>query len=279
MAGIGGPLRRLFGRRTAGTAGGRELSEQPRPQFLVVGVQKGGTTSLYHHLAEHPRVRLGRVKEYHFFDEHFGRGLEWYRGQLPALEPGEITGDFTPLYIFHPHALERIAQYLPEARLIVLLRDPVDRAYSHYHHEVRLGREARSFEAAIAEEPEMVEREWARMIDDPDYFSPELQRHSYLTRGHYDEQLARLFGLFPREQVLVVQSERLFSAPHRALEGVWRFLELEPLEVSAFPVANDHHYPPLPEARRRQLQAHFRDHNRRLFELVGHPFDWSGDGP
>src|SRR5690349_2442753 len=126
-------------------------------QFFVPGAQKGGTTSLFFYLQRHPRIVLGEVKEHHFFDQHYARGIAWYRQQLPRLAGDAITGDFTPLYLFHPRAAQRMALHFPAARSIVLLRNPVDRALSHYHHVARQGLEPRSFAAALREEPAIVE--------------------------------------------------------------------------------------------------------------------------
>lgn len=252
------------------------LADRPAPHFFVPGTQKGGTTSLYYYLKRHPRILLSEIKEYHFFDQHYDQGVAWYRERLPALAPGSglITGDFTPLYLFHPHAPARMAALCPHARLIVLLRNPVDRAFSHYHHEVRLGRESRSFETAIAEEPALVGPELARMVADEHYFSPVVQRHSYLTRGYYAEQIERLFRHYPRDQVLVLQSERLFDHPQAALERVCAFLDLEPLPPGEFGAHNEHHYAPLDAAARGRLAELFQAPNQRLYALLGEIYEW-----
>lgn len=260
----------------AGPGPGTPPSTLPPPQFFVVGTQKGGTTSLYEYLKPHPQIVLSEVKEHHFFDQHYDEGLAWYRAQFPVLDAaaGEITGDFTPLYMFHPHAIARMARHHPQARIIVLLRNPVDRAFSHYNHAVRLGNEQRSFTAAIAEEPAMIERELARMAADHSYFGLEYQRHSYLTRGMYAEQMTRIFEFYPRQQVLVAQSERLFLDPAAILERIYRFLGVGSCEVGNFEVYNQNRYGAMDAATRRALRERFAEPNRQLFELLGERFDW-----
>ena len=136
------------------------------PDFLIIGTQRGGTTSLYNYLVEHPGIGAASIKEVHFFDTpHFKQGLAWYRGHFPSafqryyversLKHGFVTGEASPYYLFHPHAPKRVAGLMPQMKLIVMLRNPVDRAYSHYHHEVAGGHEKlATFEEAIACEDE-----------------------------------------------------------------------------------------------------------------------------
>src|SRR5579885_2674785 len=126
------------------------------PDFIIIGTQRGGTTSLYAYLGQHPQIAPAVIKEVHFFDNNYERGVGWYRTQFPFLieksiaknigQQNFITGEASPYYLFHPHVPERAAKVVPGAKLIVLLRNPIDRAYSHYYHEVELGHEKLSFE-------------------------------------------------------------------------------------------------------------------------------------
>jgi|SRR5690242_3518862 len=119
------------------------------PHFLIIGAQRCGTTSLFEYLARHPDVAPPSAKELHFFDSEYHKGDAWYRERFPSLRNGFITGEATPYYIFHPHTPTRVRDWNSKVKLIVLLRNPVDRAYSHYHHEVRLGTESLDFETAL----------------------------------------------------------------------------------------------------------------------------------
>jgi hypothetical protein len=251
------------------------------PDFVIIGAHKGGTTSLYHLLTQHPHVERAPVKEVHFFDrpERFEKGIEWYRRCFPPPRWKEgrrtITGEATPYYLFDPHAAERMAEVIPQARLIALLRNPVDRAYSHYYMQRRLGRETGSFEEAV-------EAERARLADGEKEPS-EHERHSgvghdssnLLARGIYVDQLLRWSRFFGDEQMLVLKSEDFFERPAHTLGVVLDFLELPQWEPPAWEVRNkgDYEQKMDPEVRR-WLEEYFEAHNRRLYEYLGVDFGW-----
>jgi lipopolysaccharide transport system ATP-binding protein len=183
----------------------RATEEGPLPDFVVIGTQKGGTSFFYRLLTEHPLVRGAAAKELHFFDNKFAEGVGWYRRCFSKGEHVDghrtITGEASPSYLFDPQVPERMARIVPEARLIALLRNPVDRAYSHYQMELRRGKEARSFEDATQEEMTSVEGE-RNTVDVP---------HAYLRRGLYAEQLERFSFFANRDRLLVIKSENLFA--------------------------------------------------------------------
>jgi hypothetical protein len=276
--------KRLLARRVYG--GARLLqrassSARMLPTFLVVGAKRAGTSSLYQYLIRHPDVRPCAIgKGTHYFDVCYRRGWRWYRSGFPLSGRGGITGEASPYYMFHPLAPARIAAALPEARLIVVLRNPVDRAWSHYHNERRLGAEPLSFEEAIGCEAERLAGEAERMASDPGFQSFAWRHHSYLARGRYAEQLERLYDLFPPDQVLVLQSELLRADPNRALEPVWRFLGQAPFtthERLTYKADNSHER--MATATRERLNAYFEDPNERLYRLPGVGFRWSVAGP
>ena len=160
------PVRRIA--RYAIWAAGRATARwRPLPDFLVIGAQKAGTTALYAYLRWHPGITGPSWKEVSFFDRHWWRGEFWYRGQFPLRSGQRLVGEASPSYLFHPLAPERVRSLVPEAKLIALVRDPVDRAYSHYQHEVALGREPLSFEDALAAEAERTRGEVVRHVADP----------------------------------------------------------------------------------------------------------------
>jgi hypothetical protein len=210
-------------RREKIAAAQRRAIEGPLPDFVVLGAQKGGTSYFYRPLTEHPLVRVAAAKELHFFDNKFAEGVGWYRRCFSEGERVDgqrtITGDASPSYLFDPQVPERMARIVPEARLIALLRNPVDRAYSHYQMEVRRGKEAT--------EEEMISAEGQGNTVDVS--------HAYLRRGLYAEQLER-FSLFAnRARLLVVKSENLFTRRLEVLERVLRFLRLPPFESTLAP--------------------------------------------
>ena len=186
------------------------------PDFLVLGTQKGGTTTLQRLLNQHPGVFLAPGKEVHYFSKHWEQSPAWYASHFRDARPGQRRGDITPFYLFHPQAPQRIHSLLPGAQLIVLLRDPVERALSQYFHSVRLGFEPLSLAEGLAAEPERLATE-----------APlHLQEHSYVSRSRYLEQLDRYSDLFPDQQLLVLKSEAFFAEPETTWKRIESFLGL-----------------------------------------------------
>ncbi|HSR95311.1 MAG TPA: sulfotransferase domain-containing protein [Solirubrobacterales bacterium] len=243
---------------------------------MIVGTQKGGTTSLHEYLAEHPCVSPPVTKEVHYFDHAHHRGDEWYRAHFrPTTRPDEISGESTPYYLFHPLVPELVARDLPDCRLIVILRNPIDRAFSHHNHERALGFEELSFEEAIAREPDRLKGEEERILDDPRYRSFSHQHHSYLARSRYIEQLERWFQHADRDRFLILSSEDLFEDPRTAIATTQRFLGLEPSTPRDLTARNARSYSPIGEDLRAELRREFESDNQRLYELVGRDFGWT----
>ena len=256
------------------------------PDYLIIGAQRAGTTSLHRYLIQHPGVRTTlRTKGVHFFDTGYGRGMSWYASRFPtkltawyvARRHGvELrTGEASPYYLFHPLVPGRVAEHLPRVKLIALLRDPVGRAYSHYQHEVARGFETLSFEEAVEAEPARLAGEEERMLAEPLYHSFEHQHHSYLARGRYAEQLERWLARFDERQLLVLSSERFFAEPEQTFARVLEFLELPAFTPDGYERHNGYDYRTMGEGVRGRLVDHFREPNRRLYELVGDDFGWS----
>ena len=265
------PARKIA--RNAVWAYGRATSRwRPLPDFLVIGAQKAGTTALYAYLRWHPGITGPSWKEVSFFDRHWWRGEAWYRGHFPLRAAQRLVGEASPSYLFHPLAPERARSLVPDARLIALLRNPVDRAYSQYQHEVALGREPLSFEDALAAEEERTRGQVERLVADPRAFSRAWWDHTYVARGLYAEQLERWLALFPREQLLVVTTEELGERPAETYARVLRFLGVAPHDLAEYPRVFDRDYAPMRPETRALLEATFAEPNRRLEELVG----WSG---
>jgi hypothetical protein len=254
------------------------------PDFLIIGAKKSGTTYLYHLLTQHPLVEPAASKELHFFDVHFDLGVEWYRRffSAPRWEDGRktITGEATP-YISHSLTPERVAQVVPGARLIALLRDPVERAYSDYQMVARKDREHKTFEEAIGA-AENVRPPDDEVDDTPNRrgrAGPGHSRHGYLSRSIYVDQLLRWSEFFPREQLLVLKSEDFFEKPIEILKVVLQYLELpewEPgEEVLEGGKRNEGGYEErMDPATRKRLEVYFEPHNRRLYDFLGTDFGW-----
>jgi hypothetical protein len=249
------------------------------PDFLIIGSQKAGTTSLHGYLTEHPKIAPALAKEVHFLDYNFYRGEAWYRAHFPTrMEKWRgdflVTGEGSPYYMFYPQVALRAKQLMPHVKLIVLLRNPVERAYSHYHHQVRLGLESLFFEEAIEQEAERLDGEFEKILYDDEYYSFNYQNYSYLARGMYADQLERWFKHFPRNQFLILQSETFYQDTAHEFERVLNFLQVPRWQPQTFRSSNQGKYEPMSPATREYLVDFFAPHNARLYELLNQDFDW-----
>lgn len=240
-----------------------------RVDFLVIGAQKAGTTALFDYLAELPRLELPSVKEAHFFDDE--DQVNWSDPDYESYhrlftDPTRLWGEATPIYCYWPNALERIRVYNPAIKLIFLTRDPVQRAWSHWKMEYARGKETKPFAWCIREGR-------ARMAQALPY--PGFHRvYSYVERGFYGRQLARLLEFFPRDQLLVLNSEELKSDPTAALVKICRFLGvgLIPGPVASRisrPAAEIHYPSTLTDEDVTFLQRLYRDEIGRFRHLSG----------
>lgn len=274
---------RACGRLTAG----RRLL----PSFLICGGQRCGTTSLYRALAAHPAILKPVLhKGVHYFDTGYHHGPRWYRAHFPlhrtahrlAARIGAIPMAFesSPYYLYHPHAIARIARDLPWVRVVVLVRDPVARAHSQHAHELARGFEHElSFERALALEPARLGGESERMLADPGYRSFAHQHHAYRARGEYARYLERMAAHLPRERILVLESAELFSAPERLYDRLLDFLGLPRFGYPAFARHNARTRPPLDERVGRELSAHYAAHDAALVPWLGHSPSWRQPHP
>ena len=243
------------------------------PDFLIVGAQRAGTTSLYDYLCSFPQVASAAQKEVHYFDLQLQRGPSWYRAQFIEA-PGTITGEASPYYLFHPLAPARAAELVPRAKIVVVLRDPIERAYSHYHHEVRCGFETLTFADALRAEPERMAGEEARILDGVDDPQSSHRHHSYLSRGRYLEQLERWREHFPADQVLIVRSEDL-TVDEGARRSVVAHLGVDWDPAIPFPRANSGVYPPMPTDLEQALRASLAADFEQVESSLGWTPRWS----
>jgi Sulfotransferase domain len=269
--------RRAAGRLLAPVRGLMSRGERMVPGYLVVGTKRGGSTSIARWISQHPDVAPCRTKKgTHYFDVNFGRGWDWYLSAFETASPQwQTTGEASPYYMFHPLAPERIAAALPEVRIIVSLREPVSRAWSHHQYESQMGYEDKGFEEAIDLEPSRLRGEEDRMRNDPAYESFAHRHHTYLQRGHYAEQLELLHEHFSPDQVLVLRSESMFSDPHGELDKVWKHLGLAPVTLAGLERLKATHAPlAISPALRQRLVEYYRPWNQRLATLPGVGFEW-----
>ena len=250
------------------------------PSFLIVGAQKSGTTFLSKHLNEHPNVlapvkldRFGNRKEISFFDQNFDNGLDWYRSYFPKLSKKLITGEATPEYLLHHHVPKRVSQILPDAKIIILLRNPADRAYSHYQHNIRLEREPASFEDAIVEETKRIKEDVKMHTVNEKYFGFRHRHYSYLTRGLYAEQIERWLKYFSREEILIIKFEELMAFPQKKYFEVLQFLGIPNWTPSKLDLFSSNPSNLRPEIIQ-YLKKYFEEPNKKLYELIKEDYEW-----
>ncbi|MEV0839220.1 sulfotransferase domain-containing protein [Actinocatenispora sera] len=281
---VTGGLKRALVRYGEATA-----SRRPLPDFLIIGTKRGGTTSLWNYLLRHPGVPqlfpAWNTKTSHYFEENWYRGVDWYRSHFPterqraaqsARYGGPVrAGEAAPLYMFHPLAPQRVHELMPQVRLIVLLRDPVERAYSHWKERRTEGHEPLDFAAALAAEPARTTGERAKLIADPNHFSEPYDWHTYRARGRYLEHLEPWLDRFDRSQLLFLPSESLYRDPAASYRRVLEFVGLPDYDPGEFRVYNDRRSAPMDPAVRAELTDYFRPHNRALSARLGMRFDWA----
>jgi len=256
------------------------------PDFYIIGAAKCGTSSLYDYLIQHPSVHTAVTKEPRYFDKYYFRGLNWYKVLFPfkfhkffikkIVRKEFVTGDATPRYLDHPHVAKRIKEITPNAKFIVLLRNPVNRIYSHYNMRVNSGKENLSLKDAIKLEKQRTIGEYQRMIDDEKYYSLDYYHYSYLDLSTYVNKLERWMSIFPKEKFLIISSEKFFSNPDEVFQDVLQFLNLSKFHLKEYPIVDAGKYKKskMDSSVRKQLIDYFKPHNERLYSFLGTKFNW-----
>ncbi len=234
------------------------------PDFIITGAQKAGTSSLFFYLAQHPDLKLAVDKELHYYNYYnrMGRDQNWYRSFFPlaATSKGKLTGEASPYYLFAEHAAKALKHDLPDIKLIALLRNPIDRAYSAYQMNKRNNQSPNfpsSFEQAINNE---------NFHDEASIL--------YLMRGHYAQHIKNWLKYFDREQFLFIKSEKFFADPHNTLKQCYDFLGVETIYPDNLSPQVVGHYSEISPELRLRLDEYFKDHNRELVNLLGEEFSW-----
>lgn len=252
------------------------------PNFIIIGAQKAGTTSLYHYLSQHPQVFQSFEKEVHYFDgglqaniDNYAKGLNWYRANFPCksyVGADGVVGEATPLYMFHPLVPERLAKVIPNVKIISILRNPTERAISHYFHEKKKGYEILPISAALKIEEDRIS-ESLRTLN---FNSKEFIHFSYKSRGLYKEQLARYYSCFPNLNIHIIESSDFQENPNAVLKRVFEFLgidaqfkvkDLQPQNVGQRSMQ-------VPQDIYDFLDEYFYPHNQKLFDFIGNTFSW-----
>ncbi len=248
------------------------------PNYLIIGAQKSGTSSLFYYLSQHPQVRNSSRKEVHYFDKNYKKPLLWYKQFFPykfQVNKGTAIGEATPNYLFHPFAPYRIKKILHDVRMIVLLRNPTERVFSQYFQALRKNKETKPLLESLLEE-EIWEKEILEKLERDEYYYPENAHVLYKARSRYVEQLKRYFDIFDKKQILILSSKELLHKPNETLKKVCEFLEIDTnfylREITLHNVATNK--TDVPYEVIEYLNNYFKLYNEALFELIGFQIDW-----
>ena len=253
------------------------------PDFLVIGAKRCGTTSLYQHLSEHPCISRSPRDNIGFFNENYHLGINWYKSLFPTVFYKKkmesknkhcLFFDVTSTYMEEELTAKNVYEVNPNQKIIVILRNPVDRAYSHYHVNVKEKSEKRSFEDAVFEEMNRIKSE--RIIQNKNknlrVFTP--NNIHYLKKGFYALQLKSWFKIFPREQILVLSTEEFQEDQNLIYKKIFDFLNIPNMKIKNTEKMEKGNYIPMKDETRKLLLDYFRQYNYELFELINNEFDW-----
>lgn len=243
------------------------------PDFLIIGGVRCGTTSLYYNLCHHPSVEKAAYDEIGFFDDNYHLGLNWYRSMFPTKNKMDairkktgncITGEDTPFYIWNKDAVKRIKNLLPKIKLIVILRNPADRAYSNYHLSLREGTEKRSFENAIKQDIEFINNK----KDKKEELTNQDFKTSYIAKGLYFDQLKTWFKMFDENQICTIFTEDLQKDPEDTMKKIFGFLQLPDFLIERFERQKMTNYNEMNDDVRKDILQYYEPYNKQLSELI-----------
>ena len=250
-----------------------KLEEKSKgPDFFIIGGMRCGSTSLHHYISHHPQIITPLKKEIHFFGENYVNGIDWYLSHFPPVPEanGILTGEASPCFAEYG-IWNRVFQWFPNLKLIVVLRNPVERAYSHYNHTICWHSEYHEFEAAVAADLEEDSQKELLKQGDNTYLKV---KSDYLRLSLYFYWMKEWLQLFPKEQLLVLRSEDLYTDPALVTQKVFDFLELPKCNISSFLHTNKGDYNVLDTSLRARLKNYFQPHNQKLENFLNMKFDW-----
>jgi len=239
------------------------------PDFILIGETKSGSTSLFNYLIQHPNIKdtFGNgdkvdgsyaTKEIRYFDRYYDRGLEWYKSCFPETKHGELTGEATPMYMYRSMVPFRIKKEVPNAKFLVILRNPVDRLYSNFQHYFKwvpnFSTQYPSFE------------KYLQSCNDRDYFM--------IDKGLYYHALIKWFKFFPRDQFYIQTTENLHASPQAVFSELLQFLGLEDLELTSFKVFRENKYEDMKLETRIMLEEFYRPYNKELNDFLKIDLNW-----
>ena len=256
------------------------------PDFYIIGTQKGGTSSLYDYLITHPSIEPCYTKEPSYFDRYFERGLHWYKVSFPFklhkfikinfFKKNFLTGEASVRYLDHPFAPQRIKEITPDAKFIILLRNPISRSFSQYSRVKGNNRENLSFKEAFLNESKRTKDDFKKIYENPLYYADSYFTYSYFERGLYVDKIKRWMEVFPKEQFLIIQSEEFFKNPSKTYNDVLEFLGLKLFSLKKFEIKGKvNKNRTIDDDFRNELVDYYKPHNQKLYDFLGKSFDWN----
>ena len=255
------------------------------PDFLIIGAPRSGTSSLYSYLVQHHSILPCKIKEPNYFSMYYNRSPSWYKTFFSTkwnkflcetkTKSKAITGEASTQYYWHPHVPKRVKKLIPNAKIIILLRNPIDRSYSQYEMEVRHDNEELTFEAAIKEEKNRISNEMDKMSHNEHYFSSKYTMYAYLEKSIYVNYIKNWLKYFPKDQFLFLKSETFFQETESILEKTFQFLDLPSQKFSNFKILRKGNYQPIKKETRISLIDYFKPYNEELYSLIDQDFHWS----
>ena len=265
------------------------------PDFLVIGAKRCGTTSLYQHLSEHPCISRSPRDNIGFFNENYHLGINWYKSLFPTKFTRDkiikkhgkfLTYDVTPQYLREPYVAKRMFQTFPKMKLIVLLRNPIDKSYSHHimgknsntlnnNPEWKgIDNKQVSFEYIVNRDIEFISKYEKKNGELNDNYFRNVITKTNLARGFYAQFLRKWFDVYDRKQFLILSSSELANSTQKTLNKIFNFLEIPEYDIPDTTKINTQKYEPMKKQTREILIQFFKKYNNELYELIDRKFDW-----
>jgi tetratricopeptide (TPR) repeat protein len=245
--------------------------KQNSPDFIIAGASKGGTSSLYNYLSYHPQLLLSHKKELDFFWQNFERGIDWYLAHFPTITDNDnfLTGEATPNYLRFPVVAQRIKEYCPQTKIIILLRNPVDRTISWHYHKINTGLTKGDLETAITQEIEQLE-----ILSETELMTGGYRPIDNIFSSLYYYQLKAWMEYLPREKFLILKSEEFYSHTAASMEQVFSFLGIPAQQLKEYSKVNVGSYKQVEPTIRKKLVEYFQPYNQQLEEFINLEFNW-----
>ncbi len=247
------------------------------PKFIIIGAQKSGTTSLYHYLSQHPKILPPKYrKEINYFEKrYFSKSLRWYKSQFSNSTGDSINFEASTNYLFYPWSPKHVFETIPHCKIIILLREPKQRAWSHYKHQIRSKEEQIPFFKALEREMIHLDEIEKKILADPKYFNKSFRNYSYLRRGLYFKQIKNWARFFERESMFISSFDDFFENPIDKCNEIFEFLEIEKFSINPSKIYNESSSNDIPPKESIDLmKSYFCEPNKLLFNYLSKDFNW-----